>query len=412
MIKKIKNLFTNKIYSSIKENFLSLTILQLFSMLMPLIVLPYIINVLGYELYGTIILAITFISYFQSITDYSFKITATRDIAIHRQSNLRLGIIYSKVMIVKTIFLLLSLLIIVLIVYIYEPFYEYKWVFYATLLSLIGNYLFPDWFFQGIERMKYITIINVLVRLFFTLLVFMFIKDKEDYLLYPIFQGLGFLFAGIFGQIILLKKYKVPFYWINKKHLLASVNNNFPIFINQVFPMLYNNTTSLILGIIEGNTLLGIFNAVKKIIELIVTMIGVFSRVFFPVLNVKKNMFKTYRKLLLIFVLLAIVFTIIFKSFVFSFLSITMEGKTELLLILLVGVIGYTLYDIYGLNYFIVKKQDKIVMNNTIISSVVGFLLIFPLIKWFGVFGAAINISFSRWLMGGMLFIKYKKNKK
>jgi len=412
MIKRIKNIYTNKKYAYIKENFFSLAFLQLFSMLMPLIVLPYIINVFGYELYGVIILAITFISYFQSITDYSFKITATRDITLNKQSNFRLSVIYSKVMIIKTFFLFISILLIIIAVSYYPVFYEFKYVFYLTILSLLGNYLFPDWFFQGIEKMKYITIINVIVRLFFTVLIFVFIKEKGDYLLYPILQGMGLITAGIVGQLTLYKRCEIRFYRIRRRHLVKSVKSNFPVFINQVFPMFYNNTTSLILGVFESNFLLGVFNAVKKMIELIVTMIGVFSRVFFPVLNVKKNMFKMYRNLILVFVAVSILSAFLLRNFIFNFLEIDIEYKTELLSILLLGVFGYALYDIYGLNYFIVKKKDKLVMKNTIFSSIIGLILSFPLVSYFGIFGAAINLSLSRCLMGGILLIKYNKDRK
>jgi PST family polysaccharide transporter len=99
-----------------------------------------------------VILAASLVAYFQSITDYSFKITATRDVAVFRNSPEKLNIIYSKVLIVKGIFLGFSIIVLAAIILFYPPFYQERTVFFLTLPMLLGYALFPEWFFQGIEN--------------------------------------------------------------------------------------------------------------------------------------------------------------------------------------------------------------------------------------------------------------------
>jgi PST family polysaccharide transporter len=94
---------------------------------------------------------------------------------------------------------------------------------------------------------------------------------------------------------------------------------------------------------------------------------------------------------------------------VFWYLNITYENALAVLCVLAVGIIGLGMYDIFGMNYFIIKREDKIVMRTTINSSILGFILAFPLIYFFGIIGAAFNLTFSRLLMGGQLFYKWKK---
>lgn len=96
----------------------------------------------------------------------------------------------------------------------------------------------------------------------------------------------------------------------------------------------------------------------------------------------------------------------------FWYLNITYEHAFYVLLILAISIMGYALYDIFGLNYFIIKRQDKLVMKNTITTSLIGFMTAFPLIYFFGIFGAAINLCLTRWLMGGALMIKWVNNEK
>jgi len=135
--------------------------------------------------------------------------------------------------------------------------------------------------------------------------------------------------------------------------------------------------------------------------------------VFFPYLNRKKNTFPKYKKMMLGIVFLLSVFILATHKLVFWYLNITYEYAFVILLILTIGLIGYTLSNIFGLNYFIVHRQDKLVMKNTLRASIIGFILAFPLVYYYGIAGAAINLTLSRWMMGGGLwykFLYYEKN--
>jgi len=399
----------NKDIKVLVENFISLSSLQLVGMLLPLITLPYVLRVLGFKNYGIIVLASSLIVYFQSMTDYSFKITATRDVAVFRNSPKKLNLIYSKVITIKALFLLLSLLIISLIVFLYPPFYEERIIFFSTTLMLLGYAIFPEWFFQGIEKMKYITILNLGIKVFFTICVFVFIKEKEDYWIYPLLQGAGLIGAGLIGQYILVKKYKLKFIWLKPRRIKRSINSNFPIFVNQFLPTLYNNTSTFLLGILTNTNILGIYAAIKKIIDLCIMLLSIVSRVFFPFLNRKKDAFSKYKNLSLVISSSLVVFVIALHPLVFWYLNIEYEYAFSVLCILAIGIIGYALYDIFGLNYFIIRRKDSLVMQNTILSSILGFILAFPLIHFFGIIGAALNLTLSRFLMGGLLFFKWRK---
>jgi PST family polysaccharide transporter len=75
-------------------------------------------------------------------------------------------------------------------------------------------------------------------------------------------------------------------------------------------------------------------------------------------------------------------------------------------------MVGYAAYDIFGLNYFIIRRKDKLVMKNTVVASLIGFTLAFPLIYSLNILGAAINLMFARFMMGGGLMLNYFKTRK
>ncbi|MCS4238343.1 PST family polysaccharide transporter [Myroides gitamensis] len=412
LIKKIKEKLRNKDAKTLIENFISLSALQLVGMVLPLITLPYVLRVLGFEKYGVIVFSASLIAYFQSLTDFSFRITAVRDVAIFRNSPSKLNLIYSKVIWIKGIFLLISLLVITGIVLCVPSFYEYKEIYALSSLMLIGYALFPEWFFQGIEKMRYITYLNLGIKAFFTICIFVFIQSEEDYWIYPLLQGAGFIGAGIIGQYLLMRKYKLKLIWLPKKIIIDTIKNNFPLFINQFVPTLYNNTSTFLLGVLGTKSLVGMYQAILTIVNLAVTIIDVFSRVFFPFLNRKKDAFPKYRKILLAVTTVLSIGILASSKLIFWYLNIKYEHAFWVLLILVIGLIGYAFSNIFGLNYFLIKRMDKLVMKNTIRASLLGFVLAFPLITYFGIIGAAINLSFSRWMMGGGLYVKYLKNKK
>lgn len=412
IISKIKEKLKNKDAKTLLENFISLSALQLVGMILPLLTLPYMLRVVGFEKYGVIVFAASLIAYFQSLTDYSFKITAVRDVAIFKNSPSKLNLIYSKVLIVKGVFLLLSLLIISVIVFLSPSFYEFGQIYFYSSLLLVGYALFPEWFFQGIEKMRYITYLNLGIKFFFTICIFIFIKKEEDYWIYPLLQSAGYIGAGLVGQFLLVYKYKLKFIFLPFRIIRTTIQSNFPLFVNQFVPTLYNNTSTFLLGLFGAKSTVGMYQAIQTIINVGITVIEVLSRVFFPFLNRKKNAFLRYKKMMISIITIIIIGLSLAYKLVFMYLNIEDKQAIWIYFVLLTGLYGYALSNIFGLNYFIVKREDKLVMKNTLSASIIGFILAFPLITYFGAIGAAINLSLSRWLMGGRLYIKYRTYEK
>ncbi|WP_348811799.1 oligosaccharide flippase family protein [Flavobacterium maritimum] len=402
----------NKDAKRLLENFISIYSIQIVGMILPLITLPYVIKTLGFDKYGLIILASSLIAYFQSITDFSFRITATRDVAVFRDSPKKLNLIYSKVLTVKAIFLLVSFSLLTIIILVYPPFYKERLVFFLTMPMLLGYTLFPEWYFQGIEKMRYITILNFSLKIFFTVCVFIFIKNKTDYWIYPLLQSAGSVGVGIIAQYILIKKHKLEFIWLPLKIIKRTIVSNFPIFLTQFLPTLYNNTTTFLLGVLTTNNLLGIYSAIYTVVDISITLLHTISLVFFPFLNRKKEAFQKYKKLIFSLSFILVFGCILFHPLVFWFLNITYKDALVVLCILSFGILGIGMNDIFGTNYFIIKRDDKLVMYNTIIASIMGLIFSFPLVYFFGIIGAALNLTFSRLMMGGRLYYKYLSIKK
>ncbi|WP_252718899.1 oligosaccharide flippase family protein [Acinetobacter sp. TUM15509] len=164
-------------------NFFSLATLQGLNYILPLLTLPYLVRVLGAEKFCLLAFATAIVGYFIVLTDYGFNFTATREISLNKEYKEKLNEIFSSVMIIKSVLFFVSLIILTLLIIFFQKFNVDPWLYYLTFGTVLGQILFPVWFFQGVEQMRYITVINIVSKVFFTIAIFVLVKHSSDYLL-------------------------------------------------------------------------------------------------------------------------------------------------------------------------------------------------------------------------------------
>lgn len=408
----IKKALSSKDIKQLIENFLSLSVLKVFNLILPFVTLPYLIKTLGFEQYGAIILAMALMQYFQAITDYGFNLSATRDIARHRHSKRQLSLIYSKVMASKIILLCISMSIALPVIFYTPQFQADKTVFLLMLPVLIGHTLFPEWFFRGVEKMRYITVLDLSIKLFFTAGVFVFIHKPEDYWVYPLLNSVGYCSVAIVAHRLVYKNFSIRFFAVTIKNIKETLRNGFPLFVNQFVPNLYNNTAGFLVGMILGKYSAGVFGAVRQFVSLLNVFNAVVTTVFFPYLNRNKDKFSIFSFYYLFTFFILSVFIIFIHKPIFHWLGIVDVQASLVFKVLVLGVVFTAFYSVFATNYLIIHSYDRLVMKNTIIISIIGFFISYPSIVMFDLLGASIAISLSQLLMGGTSFYYFNKFRK
>lgn len=407
------NFFKTKDGKTVFTNILSLGFLQIAGYVFPLLTMPYLARVLGVSYIGKIAFASAIIIYFQTLVDYGFNFTATRDVAKRRDDIEAVSKIYSSVLYCKILLLILAFTILASLVAFVPKMQEEADILFATFLLLPGYIIFPEWLFQGLEKMKFITVLNILSKFIFTIAVFVFIQTKNDYLLQPLLTACGYVSAGIIAMWIIRYKLGVRLIPVRKCNLRQTLKGSTDVFLNQLVPNLYNSFSVMLLGFFCGPMANGIFEAGNRLISIADRLLIVVSRAFFPFLarNADKHNKYALWHFSLFFACALVLF--LFSEYFIKFLfSTEFLDAVWVLRILALSLLGMGMANIYGTNYLIVTGKDKVMRNINFRNALFGFVLSFPLIYFYGYIGAALTICITRLCLGVKVFIKARQYQK
>ena len=200
---------------------------------------------------------------------------------------------------------------------------------------------------------------------------------------------------------------------LNIKKVIVSIRSNTDLFINQIVPNLYNSFSAIILGFWYGSTANGIFDAGNKFNNVASQFTSILSRVFFPYLSRNLNRHSFYIKFHLgVSIMVALLLFILAPLIIDLFFTSDFANAVAVLRIMAISLIFMSLSNIFGANYLILLGKEHILRNCTIISSVIGFVCMLPLVYFFSYIGAAWTICLSRGLLAISITYKDKKKKK
>ena len=289
MLQKLKTLANTEDKKRLLSNFFSLSVLQVFTYVLPLLTLPYLVRVLGTENFGLVMFAQSFIIFFNILVDYGFNLSATREVSINRESKEKLTEIFSSVMSIKLILIGISFAILSIIIFSFDNFSDHVDLYYLTFLLVIGHALFPIWYFQGLEKMKYITIVNITSKLIFTIAIFIFIQNEADYILVPILNGLGFIIGGLLSLWIVRKDFKQGFQLQSFKILTMYFKDSSQFFLSRLSSVGYSNINTFLAGILLSPVFVTYYYLADKVVSVILSLFSPVVQTIYPYLAKKYN---------------------------------------------------------------------------------------------------------------------------
>jgi len=288
-------MYIKKIYTNNKllfSNFTYLWILQFVRIIIPIILIPILINNLGLNKYGMIIFSQTVISYLMMIINFGFEMSATKQISIHRNNIDKISEIVSAVLIIQILFFLIIGIIYFFIlnfIFFNNPYFL---LFSFSFLFILQELFLPIWYFQGLEKMKFITIIDVISRLVSFVFIILFINNPEDYLLVPIFRFFGIIIAGSISIYIIYFKDKIKLKFIRLEKIYFYLKESSLFFVSKISNIINERTNLLLLGLFVSMNSVVFYDFMNKIISAINLIFGTLVKVLYPHIAVSKDAIK------------------------------------------------------------------------------------------------------------------------
>lgn len=412
IIKYIRRLKKSKDGRTLLSNFGYLTLLQVAGYIFPIITIPYLARVVGVESFGKIAFASAVVVWFQTVAEWGFNFTATRDVARNRDNKETVSEIFSNVLWARMFLMLLSFGLLLIALALIPKFRENSTVILITFLMVPGQIFSPDWFFQALERMRYITLLNLLSKLLLTIAIFVFINEESDFILQPLFISLGYVISGIIAMYFILIRWRIKLIRPKIKPILLTIKESTDVFINNLMPNLYNSFSTVLLGFYGGSFSNGKLDAGGKFVGISQQFMSVISRTFFPFLSRRIDKHNLYVKInLWLSIGLSLTLFIFAPLLIKLFFTPDFYDSIWVLRIMSISIFFLVLSNIYGTNYMIIQGHERQLRNITFVSSIIGFSLSFPFIYFFDYIGAAITITLTRGILGFSIMIAAKYNK-
>jgi O-antigen/teichoic acid export membrane protein len=391
--KRLQFLAQNKDVKALSENFISLTLLKVAGYIFPLLTLPYLSRVIGVDSFGELAFAGSIVVYFETITNFGFNYTATRDVAKIRDNHMLVSKIFSNVFFAKILLMILSTAILTICIYSIPFLYEKRLLLILTLLYIPGNIMFSEWFFQAMENMKYITILNLLSKILFTLLVFIVIKEKSDFIFQPVLNALGFLMSGILSQIIIFKKFKIRMIFPSPAEIWNTMKGSWNMFLSLFLPNLYTNFSVILMRIYGGVSATGLYSSGSRFIYIFDQLSEVLSRTFYPFLARRIDKHSLYIKISgALSVVMCLVLFFGADLIVRIFYTPDFASSATVIRIMAIAPFFLFLMNTYGPNYLVLVGKENILRNIILYCSIGGFILSWLIVTRFSYIGVSITV--------------------
>lgn len=268
---------------SVKFNVVMNIILTASGFLFPLITVPYVSRVLGPANNGIVSWAFTFVSYFTLVAMLGFNMYGTRECAKVRDDREQLSTLVQELpIILMCSALIVYIAYIVFVLCLPQTRAQMPLMFIASVMIWLSAFG-AEWFYRSIEQYEYITFRNIAFKLIALILMFIFVRHTNDYLVYAVINIIGSAGSNVLN--ILRIRTFVTFSRSYKMNFRRHFKGMLAFSISGITAGMYSQIDMLLLGFFSSNFAMGLYQLVFKIRNLCTSAGSAVTTVMLPRLS-------------------------------------------------------------------------------------------------------------------------------
>lgn len=407
----------NKIRNSkLLKNGIWLLVLQVFNTVVPMITLPYVTRILGASGYGDFSLALNWIMYFQVIVEYGFGYWGARMVATNGKEQLQNT--FSRIITARIALLIFSF-IAMCIVYTFSGKEISHFICMSILFLMVLGVTFQlTWLFQGMQDMKFITMINAASRTISVLVIFALVKHAGDVYLYCFLYSCTYIFSAVIGLYMANRMYGLKVRLCGFKATKSALIEAWPLFISQAMSKVLSGFGVTVLGMTAASSAVGIYSAVYKIPYTMALFFNPISQAIYPDISAafsksKEIGYGRVKKIALLVVPLfagaAIIIAILHNPIVWLLFGTEYANSSIILVPLAIWFVLSIINNFLGIQILVASGHQKEYSNAFLVSAVCSVILYIILGKIWGLFGIAFSTCSAEFLLTILLIFNVKK---
>lgn len=385
---------------SIKFNFIMNFILTVSNFLFPLIIFPYVSRVLLPEGTGKVAFALSIVSYFTLFASFGVATYGIRAIAQVRDDKDRLSKTMHELLFINIISMIIVYIALAIAILVVPKFAMEKELFWVTSLFILFTIVGVEWLYKGLEKYQYITVRTIVFKIASLFLVFLFVKEKSDYILFAFISIFAIVGSGILNLINSRKliNYKLYSKYEFKKHLKSM----FVLFLTSLAIAIYTSLDEGLLGLLSSPEQVGYYNAavrVKGILFTLITSLGVvlLPRLSYYVENHMETEFhealaKSTNFIIVIAASVVIFFTLFAKETILILAGENYVASIIPLQIVVWALILSAITNILGIQILLPLKKDKQLLFSVLCAATVDVIANFLLVPKLAAVGTALSV--------------------
>lgn len=382
---------------SIRYNFIMNFILTASQFIFPLITFPYVSRVLMAAGNGKVSFVSSVANYFLMIASLGIPTYGIRACAQARDDRKKLSKTVQEIFLINLVMTILVIISYLVCVFTIPRFYADKTLFLIYGINILLNMFGMNWLFQALEKYDYITFRSLAFKILSVILMFLFVHQKEDYVIY----GAISVFAAVGSNVLnFIRIHRfVEFKWSGDYEIKRHIKPILILFAQSLAVSIYTNLDTVMLGFMKTDVDVGYYNAAVKIKTILVSLVTSLGNVLLPRMSyyVKKKMSVEFYEIMLkalnFTVMLSIPLVIYFGIYADEAIQFLAgdgyAGAVQAMQIITISVIPIGLTGVLGIQVLTSLEKEKYVLYSVTVGAIIDFLLNLVFIPGAGAAGAA-----------------------